>query len=224
MKILKSTQYDYLKSNSNQNKNLGLIFLIPSIILIIIGLFFLPIIIVGIVLLTIAIYFFNQSGNYSSGIQGEMAVTQALQKLDDSYSLINDLRIRPDRGNIDHIVLSPKGVFVIETKNYTGKISCYGDKWYRYGARKSYSIPSISVQAKENAQNLSSFIFEKTRIRTFVTPICVFVNATSELILNHPTLVILELSQLASYLYQFQPRYFLSDSEVGKISTILLNI
>ena len=31
-------------------------------------------------------------------------------------------------GNIDHIILGSNGIFVIESKNYDGKIICNGDR------------------------------------------------------------------------------------------------
>jgi hypothetical protein len=43
-------------------------------------------------------------------------VTQILSALDDNYVLINDAMFSDGYGNIDHIVLAPNGIFVIETK------------------------------------------------------------------------------------------------------------
>ena len=63
---------------------------------------------------------------YLKGKFGEFAV-QAHVKLylDERYILINDVTLPDEQGGttqIDHIVLSPFGVFVIETKNYKGWI------------------------------------------------------------------------------------------------------
>jgi len=59
------------------------------------------------------------------GSIGEKRVIKALKKLDkEDYLVLNDIMVRTDRGTsqIDHIVLSRFGVFVIETKTYTGWI------------------------------------------------------------------------------------------------------
>jgi hypothetical protein len=40
--------------------------------------------------------------------------------LSDDYYLLNDLYLRDGGGDIDHIVLGPNGVFVLETKNWSG--------------------------------------------------------------------------------------------------------
>ena len=63
---------------------------------------------------------------YLKGKVGEFAV-QAHVKLylDERYTLINDVTLPDEQGGttqIDHIVLSPFRVFVIETKNYKGWI------------------------------------------------------------------------------------------------------
>lgn len=66
--------------------------------------------------------------NFSTikGAIGEKQIVKELQKLDSAhYFLMNDLYIPKKDGTtsqIDHLVLSEKGIFVIETKNYQGWI------------------------------------------------------------------------------------------------------
>jgi len=50
-----------------------------------------------------------------------------LSGLPDSFSLISGVVIPPNRGDTDHIVLGPTGIFVIEDKHYGGEIKCDGD-------------------------------------------------------------------------------------------------
>lgn len=68
----------------------------------------------------------------SAGEEGEYYVARQLRRLNDSkYFVINDLLFRKRNGftnQIDHLVVSPYGVFVIETKNIYG---------YIHGADKS---------------------------------------------------------------------------------------
>lgn len=61
------------------------------------------------------------------GRRGEKHVFQELCKLPEGYHILNDCILTTDRGTtqIDHLVVSRCGVFVIETKNYRGEI--YGD-------------------------------------------------------------------------------------------------
>ncbi len=64
---------------------------------------------------------------YSGGADGEKEVNQQLKKaLNNDYTLINNLYLKDGGGDIDHILLAPNGVFVLETKNWKGKISATG--------------------------------------------------------------------------------------------------
>jgi hypothetical protein len=82
------------------------------------------------------------------GFQGEQKVKRKLNKLpDDQYIVLNDVILRTAKGStqIDHVVVSIYGIFVIETKNYTGWISGseYGEKWTKnmYGNKYDFYNP-----------------------------------------------------------------------------------
>ena len=68
----------------------------------------------------------------NKGYLGEAIVKQKLMELRpiDSYTVLNDIYLPTVDGGttqIDHIVVSPFGVFVIETKNYSGWIFADGN-------------------------------------------------------------------------------------------------
>ena len=75
---------------------------------------------------------------FSPGQVGEDAVSRRLRRLPkDKYFVINDLIIRRKNGRttqIDHVVVSPYGIFVIETKNISGHVygGEYSPTWTRY--------------------------------------------------------------------------------------------
>ena len=81
------------------------------------------------------------------GRLGENKVSNILKRLSDEYFVINDLLLKTSRGTtqIDHVVISKYGIFVIETKNYTGWI--YGgenaENWTKnvYGNKYSFRNP-----------------------------------------------------------------------------------
>ena len=54
------------------------------------------------------------------GAAGEKSVAHTLSKLPDEFRVVND--VQTPKGNLDHVVIGPTGVFVIETKNCRGKI------------------------------------------------------------------------------------------------------
>lgn len=72
------------------------------------------------------------------GFLGELQVRSTLWKLPrDEYKTLNDLMLRTKSGDtsqIDHVVVSPYGIFVVETKNYKGELigGEYDAVWYQH--------------------------------------------------------------------------------------------
>ncbi|MEO6033765.1 MAG: nuclease-related domain-containing protein, partial [Verrucomicrobiota bacterium] len=62
--------------------------------------------------------------NYQRGAEGESTVGSLLAKFPDDFRVINDLTT--PFGNLDHIVIGPTGVFVLDTKNWRGVVSSDG--------------------------------------------------------------------------------------------------
>ena len=71
------------------------------------------------------------------GWQGEARVTNVIKnRLSDEWYLADDVEPENPKGTelrkpqIDHVLIGPKGVFTIETKNYVGKVYGNEDKLY----------------------------------------------------------------------------------------------
>lgn len=143
---------------------------------------------------------------YSGGLQGEKQVIKLLNsKLNDDYYLINGLNLPNGGGDIDHIVLGKNGIFVLETKNWTGNITCNGDEWQRDGKRHIDSSPSR--QAKRNILRVKQAIDGSSSLRSlnvWVEGIVVFTNKHATLHLNNPTVSILKLPQLPNYITTYK--------------------
>lgn len=67
------------------------------------------------------------------GAWGEKKVSAVLSMLGSDYKIFNDVLIRNSYGTsqVDHLIVSPYGIFVVETKNYKGWIlgGENSDKW-----------------------------------------------------------------------------------------------
>lgn len=77
---------------------------------------------------------------WKSGLSGEKRVERNLSnKLSDEYSMYNDVLLKDGQrsGNIDHIVVGPTGIFVIETKNNQGVITYDRYGWKGMGENKN---------------------------------------------------------------------------------------
>lgn len=74
---------------------------------------------------------------------GEHWTRRELKKLpSDQYKVLNDILLKSGERTcqIDHIVVSPYGIFVIETKQYNGFFvgGKYDKKWTMYAGKKKY--------------------------------------------------------------------------------------
>lgn len=65
------------------------------------------------------------------GAEGEEKTERWLSKLPPEYSVLHDLAIPGSKANVDHLVIGPTGVFVVDSKNYSGKITenAKGELW-----------------------------------------------------------------------------------------------
>ena len=104
------------------------------------------------------------------GFMGEFWLKLELKKLPkNKYKLLNDIMIEDEKGThqIDHIVISKYGIFVIETKNYYGLIlgNQYKEKWYQCLGKNKYAFHNPMyqnyghVKALSNALNLNEEVF-----------------------------------------------------------------
>jgi len=63
---------------------------------------------------------------WAVGARGEEKLAKAL----DGVSVLHDRRVPGTRGNIDHIVVAPAGVFVVDAKAYEGRIEIRNHGWF----------------------------------------------------------------------------------------------
>jgi len=92
-----------------------------------------------------------------SGRLGERLVSDLLGGLSDDYWLINDVTLGVAHGTIDHVLIGPCGVVVIETKRLAGSIRCWGDDWSVNGYRRK----SIGRQVNSGACAVRYFLGER---------------------------------------------------------------
>jgi hypothetical protein len=78
------------------------------------------------------------------GASGEATVSVLLKRLpENEYKVLHNVMLRTDRGmsQVDHVVVSVYGIFVIEVKNYTGWIT--GSEW-RTASREEWEVWEVS--------------------------------------------------------------------------------
>jgi len=180
--------------------------------------------VIAIIWLLVFQYYQRKYYTYKGGRQGEKAVINALtNSLSDEYYLINGAYLNGRGGDIDHIVLGPSGIYVLETKNWSGKIICYGDQWQRPG-KKVKNSPSLQV--KHNTQKVKKIVDASPAFRGFkvwVEGLLVFTNTYADLCLSNPTVTVLKLQQLHSYIKN-QKNNHLTKEQIQKIVNQIQNV
>ncbi len=160
-------------------------------------------------------FYLRRYRQFNAGLSGEKQVAKTLaHKLNNDYCLINSVRVR-GIGDVDHVVLGPNGVFVLETKNWSGKISCNGDSWKRAGKPIA---ASPSRQAKASALAVKRLIDTSV----WVEAVVVFTNRHAVLQVNNPTCPVLHLSQLSRHIADSKSQHTLSRNQLDAFSQQIL--
>jgi Nuclease-related domain len=143
-----------------------------------------------------------------AGHAGEEAVRCALAGLDDRYYLLNGVTVPGERMEIDHLLVGPRGLFVLETKAHGGTI-VYGDgRWWRLqaGARgllQRRQIGNPSAQAQRNARLLRRYLAAHLGARATalpLVPIVVFTHPHAMLDADDAPIPVVHLRQLPALL------------------------
>lgn len=113
----------------------------------------------------------------SRGDKGEKAVIKILKKEKSYHRIVNDAIFLTEKSEmthqIDHILIHPHGVFVIETKNYYGDIiSNTGDSfWLKIIKGQASKISNPLIQNKSHAKIIKKIVGKDVD----VIPVIVFV-------------------------------------------------
>ncbi|QZA33268.1 nuclease-related domain-containing protein [Hydrogenibacillus sp. N12] len=106
------------------------------------------------------------------GAEGEQRVEKILSSLPDTYVVFHDLPC--PAGNIDHIVVGPTGIFVIETKSHRGEITVSSDgNLLRDGRPLEKNVVS---QVWRQTMWLKETLESRLGHSVFIHPFLVFVN------------------------------------------------
>ena len=68
---------------------------------------------------------------WAEGARGEVTLGSTLDRLrEEGMAVLHDRRIPGSRANIDHVVVSPAGVFVVDAKSYRGRVERRARGWF----------------------------------------------------------------------------------------------
>ncbi len=239
MQILKRGVDKYVRSNIELTSSLlflSLLIFILAMSLFVLNEFMYSML--GLIMLPLAyalgLYAYQRHILWGSGVAGEGIVTRELEKLNDSYYLINGVVIPPNRGDTDHIIIGSNGIFIIESKNYGGEIDCDGDSWSRYktsrrGKKYDLSIGSPSRQVKRNAKVLKDFIlkhekeiFKRKTPHIWIHSLLVFTNKNVKVHIKNPTVDVLKVSEIINHILRKTSKFRLTKEESSRMGDVIL--
>ena len=115
------------------------------------------------------------------GKDGELAVSRELLSLpSEEYIVLNDVLLptKYNSNQLDHIVISLYGIFVIETKNYSGRLygGKHSEKWTQYIGREKYSLYNPLLQNERHAQVVADYTHVS---KNAIFPIVVFTGSAT---------------------------------------------
>ncbi|OEC84383.1 MULTISPECIES: nuclease-related domain-containing protein [Methanobacterium] len=104
-------------------------------------------------------YGYNSGKSWNKGIKGEFIVAEYLNQLPEDYFVFNDVKFPGSYGNLDHVVVGPTGIYVIETKNYEGFFLVKGNEFfYKNGNRVKKAMGQPGKQVMSNSMSLRKFL------------------------------------------------------------------
>jgi hypothetical protein len=125
--------------------------------------------------------------SWDKGALGERALGEALEQLrKQGFGVLHDRRMPGTRANIDHLVIGPAGIFVIDAKSYTGKVERRDRGWllerdwrlYVGGRDRTTLVEGMARQVETVQTSLASTQFSGCR----VVPVLCFVDSQWEII------------------------------------------
>jgi hypothetical protein len=163
----------------------------------------------------------NKADRYSKraldarrGAVAEEDVGNLLGELPAGYFVVHDFVSK--RGNIDHIVVSTKGILTVETKSHRGVVSCEGEMLKRDG--KSFEKDFIK-QAWAQAFFIRDLLTRQGISALKPQPVLLFANADVQVRQQVRGVEIISRRYLPAYLERLQNR--MSAKEAEKIFEIL---
>jgi hypothetical protein len=119
-----------------------------------------------------AAHLIKRAKDAERGAKGEEYVADKLAMLPEGYFSFHDLAF--EGFNVDHVVVGPTGIFVVETKSHRGKVTSNGEKLLLNGRQPDKNFIS---QAWSQTFHMRNILKDRTGKEWSVMPVLCFSNA-----------------------------------------------
>jgi len=166
----------------------------------------------------------DQIRSFRFGKEGEDAVIEELKKtLDDNYVYVTNYQIPNTKiGDIDGLLICPKGVLVLEVKNYVGVFRISGDDMLRRLRGDIYKLYRRSPfqQVIRQTKYLDKF-FKDNGVNVRVLPIVVLVTGKISAISGATGVFVAEINKLTNHIFELSSIPDWSTQLSNKIISVL---
>ncbi|HEY8914270.1 nuclease-related domain-containing protein [Lacisediminihabitans sp.] len=152
------------------------------------------------------------------GARGEIAVARALAGLPAEWTVLHSVPVGRKESDIDHLLVSPAGVFTINTKHHSGKRIWVGGRGFLVSGQKQPYVRNAESEAASVGRLIARHLPDATLVRSMI----VLVDPGSVRIRKRPELVtVIDARHLVRWLVT-QP-VMLGPSEVADLAHLLDN-
>lgn len=170
----------------------------------------------------------EEAQHLEAGLRGEAQTTRKLaDTLDNSYHVFNDILLRQGlgRAQIDHLVVGPRGIFVIETKNWKGSIYGQGDEptWTQTSpGREPIRRRSPVAQVQRHAAAVNALLKGEKVDWPDVVPVVAFAFGQTDLWVEHPTVPVTHVERLPAVMEKHAAKRTYGREEIDRVVNLLV--
>ncbi len=171
----------------------------------------------------------KERGAVAAGLKGEVTVTQTLhQTLPNDCYILNDVTVR--RGwhsaQMDHIVVTPRGIFLVETKNWRGRITGAADdrRWRqdKGGGQPPVYLSNPILQNRRHVEIFRHWLRAHGVDWPDVFPVLVMMAPSAEWDVRNLSVPILRPNDAAEYIAKTAGSRTYSEQEVDSVINLLM--
>ena len=156
-----------------------------------------------------------------AGAQGEAQTAQQLAaSLDQTHYLFNDIVLRQGlrSAQIDHLVICPHGIYVVETKNWRGRIEGHGDDAYwtqvKYADSSPIRLKSPVNQVRRQADTVARVLRNAGKAPDKIVPVVAFASTKTTLQVDSPQVPVVHVASLPQAISRHRSATEYTEAEV----------
>ena len=106
---------------------------------------------------------------WSRGAEGEVVLAEVMGPLSaDGYYHLDDRRLPGSKANLDHVLIGPAGVFVIDAKNWSGQLRVDGKSLRQDERRRDDHLERVRVQAVDVSTLIEESLGRRVEVRAAI--------------------------------------------------------